>query len=334
VEQYTTRATPVPSRDIINDYELGVSAATIRNEMAYLEHNGYITRPYPSAGSIPSDKGYRYYVETLHEVTLPLSEQRLISHLFHQIEGELEEWLHLAVTIMAQLTQNMAIVSTPKSVDCRFKQLELVALQDSLVLVVLVLHGARVKQQLITFSQVLTQSGLITIGNKLNAAYSGLTSSQILVKINGLSPIETKLTECILKIMEAEDKKECEETFLDGFHFMLSQPEFTHNQRMQSLMELVENRNLLRIIMPQGLSKYGVQVIIGKENKSAAIHNYSVIISRYGPAGEATGTVGMIGPTRMPYARVIPTVDYISSVLSGLVAELYEKETAPDQPDL
>jgi heat-inducible transcriptional repressor len=203
VEQYTTRATPVPSRDIINDYELGVSAATIRNEMAYLEHNGYITRPYPSAGSIPSDKGYRYYVETLHEVTLPLSEQRLISHLFHQIEGELEEWLHLAVTIMAQLTQNMAIVSTPKSVDCRFKQLELVALQDSLVLVVLVLHGARVKQQLITFSQVLTQSGLITIGNKLNAAYSGLTSSQILVKINGLSPIETKLTECISKIMEA-----------------------------------------------------------------------------------------------------------------------------------
>jgi heat-inducible transcriptional repressor len=99
-------------------------------------------------------------------------------------------------------------------------------------------------------------------------------------------------------------------------------------------MELVENRNLLRIIVPQGLSKYGVQVIIGKENKSAAIHNYSVIISRYGPAGEATGTVGMIGPTRMPYARVIPTVDYISSVLSGLVAELYEKETAPDQPDL
>ena len=334
VEQYIATAMPVPSRGILNEYELGVSAATIRNEMAYLEQEGYITRPYPSAGSIPSDKGYRYYVESLSEVMLPLAEQRLISHLFHQIERELEKWLHLAATIMAQLTQNVAIVSVPKPVDCRFKHLELVALQDLLVLVVLVLQGARIKQQLITFDQVISQPGLMTIANKLNAAYAGLTSPQILAKGTGLLPIEQKLTDCLLKIMEAEDEQEYEETYLDGFHFMLSQPEFAHSHQMRVLMELVENRNLLRIIVPQGLTKYGVQVIIGKENKAEAIHNYSVVISRYGLANEATGTIGMIGPTRMPYARAIPTVDYVSSVLSGLVAELYERETAPGQPSM
>ncbi|MBA7691626.1 Heat-inducible transcription repressor HrcA [subsurface metagenome] len=128
--------------------------------------------------------------------------------------------------------------------------------------------------------------------------------------------------------MQAEDEQKHEEPYLDGLHFMLNQPEFAHNQRMLPLMELVDHRNLLRIIAPQGLTSHGVQVVIGKENKAEVIQDYSVVISRYGLAKEAAGTIGVIGPTRMPYARAISTVSYLSSVLSGLMAELYGRELA------
>ncbi len=328
VGQYIVRATPVPSQSIIKDYELKVSPATIRNEMAHLEQEGYITRPHPSSGSIPSDKGYRYYVESLSDIELPLAEQRLIRHLFHQIEKELEEWLRLTAKLLAQLVQNMAIVTTPKPANCQFKHLELIALQDSLALIVLILHAAKVKQQLITFDQLMPQLKLTAIANKLNIAYSDLTSSQILAKGIKLSSIEQQLTDCLLKMMQAEDEQKHEEPYLDGLHFMLNQPEFAHNQRMLPLMELVDHRNLLRIIAPQGLTSHGVQVVIGKENKAEVIQDYSVVISRYGLAKEAAGTIGVIGPTRMPYARAISTVSYLSSVLSGLMAELYGRELA------
>ncbi len=329
VEQYITRAIPVPSQSIFGDYELGVSPATIRNEMAHLEQEGYITRRHPSAGSIPSDKGYRYYVESLSDIKLPLAEQRLISHLFHQVETQLAEWLILAATVIAKLAQNLAIVTTPKLVDCQFKHLELVGLQDSLALVILVLRGARVKQQLITFDQVISQPELTAIANKLNVAYLGLTSQQILAKGIELSPTEQQVTDYLLKIMEAEEEQRYEESYLNGLHFTLSQPEFAHSQRMLALMELAEHRNLLRVIVPQELSSHRVQVVIGKENKAEVIHDYSVVISRYGLPEEAVGTIGVIGPTRMPYAHTISVVSYLSTVLSRLVTELYGRETPP-----
>jgi len=326
VGQYIVRATPVPSQSLIKDYELGVSAATIRNEMAHLEEEGFIIRPHPSAGSIPSDKGYRYYVDSLYDIELPLAEQRLINHLFHQVEGELEEWLSLAATVTAQLAQNMAVVTMSKPVNCQLKHLELVALRDSLALVVLVLHGAKVKQQLITFDQVISQLELTAMANKLNAAYSGLSRPQILAKAVELSPSEQQITDCLLKIMLAEDEQEYEEPYLNGLHFMLNQPEFAHSQRILALLELIEHRKLLRTIIPGKLYSHQVQVVIGKENKAEVIRNYSVVVSQYGLPEGAMGTVGVIGPTRMAYARTISTVDYLSSLLSGLVAELYGKE--------
>jgi heat-inducible transcriptional repressor len=325
VGQYIARATPVPSRSIINDYELAVSPATIRNEMAHLEREGYIIRLHPSAGSIPSDKGYRYYVESLNDVELPLAEQRLISHLFHQVEMDLDEWLMLAAALTAQMVQNVAVITMPKPADCQFQTLELVALQDSLALFVLILHGARVRQQLVTFDQAVSQPQLTVIANKLNAAYCGLNSSQISDKDIELSPVEQQVTDSVVNIMQAEDEQDYEELCLNGWHFMLNQPEFAHSHQMSPLMELVENRSLLRTILPHEPTSQGVQVIIGKENKAEVIHNYSVVINRYGLPDEAIGTISVLGPTRMPYARTISTINYLSSVLSGLVAELYRK---------
>ncbi len=326
VEQYIDGGVAVPSQSIPVHCNLGVSPATIRNEMAYLEEEGYISRPHLSAGGIPSDKGYRYYVESLVDLELSLGEQRLITHLFHQVEREVDEWLRLAAAVSARMAQSVAVVTKPKPIGCRFKHLELVTLQDSLALVVLVLRGARVKQQLITFDQVITQAELTVIAAKLNDAYCDLTSSQIQAKVISLSPAEQQITDCVLKIMRAEDEKQYDEPYLDGLHFIVNQPEFARVHRLQGLMEVVEHRNLLQVIIPPQLATQKVVVVIGKENEAEVIHDCSVVISQYGVRDEAVGAIGVVGPTRMPYAHAIPAVSYLSSVLSRLVAELYGKK--------
>ncbi len=330
VGQYITKARPVPSQSITDDQELEVSAATIRNEMAYLEQEGYITRSHPSAGSIPSDKGYRRYVESLGNIKLPLAEQRLVSHIFHQIEAELDEWLNLATTLIAQMVQNTVVVTIPRPKACQLKHLELVSLQDRMALIILVLSSIKVRQQLITFDQIVSQAELTAIANKLTVAYSGLSGSQILAKASGPSSKEQQTTDCLVNLMEAEDEREHEEHYLDGLHFMLNQPEFAYERRALSLIELVEQRNLIKRIMPPELTDDRVQVIIGSENKAEAIHDYSVVISQYGLPEEAIGTICVIGPTRMPYAHTMATVDYLSLVLSGLAAKLYGREIPPE----
>lgn len=323
VGQYIDKAVPVPSQYIAGDPELKVSPATIRNEMALLEQEGYIIRPHISAGSIPSDKGYRYYVESLENIQLPKAEQRFVSHLFLQVEKEVEQWLNLASTLLAQLVKNLAIVTLPKPTDCKFKHIELVPLRDSLALLVLILYGAKVKQKLITFNHVLTQPELTTIANRLNDFYSGMTSRQLKANDMELSQTEQQITGLLVEMMRTEDAQELEEPHLDGLHFILGQPEFTGGHQGRNLMELVEQRNLLKTIIPTELPQYKLHVIIGKENEAEAFHDYSVVFSQYGIPDEAVGTIGVIGPTRMPYAHTIPTVDYLSSILSELVAGLY-----------
>ena len=326
IRQYISRAVPVSSASVVSDCGLDVSSATIRNEMVCLEDDGYIIRPHHAAGSIPSDKGYRYYVATLSDVELPVAEQRLISHLFHQVEEKLEEWLGLAVTLLAQRVQNVAVVTMPKPPACRFKHLELVSLQDYLALVVLVLYGAVLRQQLVNFEQPMSQAELTAVASRLGDAYSGLSSSQIMTKDVELSPAEQKITDCLLKIMEAEDERGYEEPYLDGLHYLMNQPEFNTGQRMVDLVGLVEQRKLVEVMVPDDLVSYGVQVVIGKENKAEVIQDYSVVISHYGLPDEAVGTIGVVGPTRMPYARAISAIGYMASMMSGLVAELYGRE--------
>jgi heat-inducible transcriptional repressor len=326
VGQYISKAAPVASQAVAEDARLGVSPATIRNEMAYLERVGYLVRPHTSAGCIPSDRGYRHYVQSIENVKLPWEEQRLISHTLHQVEMEVGAWVSLSATLLARLAQNVALVSLPKSADCILKHLEMIALQDTRVLAVIVLEGANVRQQLITFDEPVSQATLATASSKLNAAYSGLTKQQIADKKIELSPMEQQATDHLIEIMRAEDSQEFQEPYLEGWHFMLNQPEFHHSDRMSNLMELVEGRTLLKVILPAKLSRHGVHVIIGKENKNEAIQNCSVVVCQYGLPKEATGTIAVLGPTRMPYSRTIPTVYYLSTVLTRLVASLYGRE--------
>ncbi len=331
IGEYIARAMPVPSQLIANNADLGVSPATIRNEMALLEREGYLIRPHTSAGCIPSDKGYRHYVESIEDVRLPRDEQRLISHTFHQVEKEVEAWVSLTATLLARLVQNVAVVSLPKSTDSRLKHLELISLQDARALVVVVLEGAVVKEKLITFSEAVNQLSLTIIGAKLNSLYDGLSSRQITEKQVELTALEKQATDYLVTIMQVEDSKEYQDPYLEGWHFMLNQPEFAKSESARVLMELVERRGLLKVIVPGKFSRQGVHVIIGKENHDEAIQNCSVVICNYGVPDQAKGTIAVVGPTRMSYTRTIPTVYYLSSVLSQLVAGLYGSEYPEQQ---
>ncbi len=332
VGEYITRAAPVPSQIIADNAEMGISPATIRNEMALLEKEGYLIRPHTSAGCIPSDKGYRHYVEAIEDVRLPRDEQRLISHTFHQVEKEVEAWVSLTATILARLAQNVAVVSLPTSTDSKLKHLELIALQDSRALVVVVLEGAVVKEKLFTFSEAVNQPSLTVLSTRLNSLYNGLTSGQIAAKQIELSPLEKQATDYLVTIMQAEDSKEYQEPYLEGWHFMLNQPEFARSETARVLMELVERRGLLKVIVPGKLSQQGVHVIIGKENQDEAIQNCSVVICHYGVPDQANGTIAVVGPTRMPYSRTIAVIIYVSSLVSLLVTELYGENPKSDNP--
>jgi heat-inducible transcriptional repressor len=323
VRQYIEQAVPVPSQDIADRTNLGVSAATIRNEMALLEKEGYLIRPYTSAGCIPSDSGYRHYVESIQSIALPPEEQHLISHTFHQVEREVETWASLTATLLARLVQNMAVVSLPKSSGCKLKHVEFIAVHDTQALAVVVLDGAKVKQKLVNFSEAVNQATLSVISGKMNIAFEGLTAGEITNKRREQSPLEKQAAGYLVEIMQSEDKQEYQDPYLEGWHFILTQPEFAHSDRMQALMELVEGRGLLKVIIPVSLSQHGVHVIIGKENQYEAIKNCSVVICRYGYHEAATGTIAVVGPTRMPYTRTIPTVYYLSTILTRLVANLY-----------
>jgi heat-inducible transcriptional repressor len=332
VSKYIENAIPVPSQAIADFANLGVSPATIRNEMASLEKEGYLIRPHTSAGCIPSDKGYRYYVQSITNVTLPREEQYLISHTFHQVEKEVQAWVSLTASLLARLTQNVAVVSLPKSTDNKLKHMEIMSVQDARALIVVVLEGATVKQKLITFDVPVTQETLSATSARLNATFAGFTSRQIAESKTELAPLELKAKTYLLEIMQAEDSKEYQEPYLEGWHFMLNQPEFAHSDQMKTLMELFERRGLLKVIAPAGLSEPGVHVIIGQENQFEAIRNCSVVISRYGLPQEASGTIAVVGPTRMSYSHTIPTVYYLSSVLSQLVGGLYGRDLL-EQPN-
>jgi heat-inducible transcriptional repressor len=323
INWYVDHAIPVSSQNLVHDYNLGVCSATVRNEMAYLEQEGYIFRPHTSAGSIPSDKGYRFYVTSLNETALPISEQRMISHLFHQVEGRLDEWLSLAAAVVSRLSQNTAVITVPRLADCQLRHIELVSIQDCLVLLVLVLRGARIKQQLISLDNPISQEELSVVSNRMNQAYAGLTCQQIQAKGLNSTLIEQQMTDNLTKIMRAEDEQGYNQSYLEGLHFLLNQPEFSHSQKILTIMELLEHRARLWSILPQEQDNKQVRVVIGSENKAAVAHECSLVSCHYGLPNEASGTIVVLGPTRMAYPKVIAVVGYLSILLSGLVAELY-----------
>lgn len=323
ISDYIQSASPVASESIAHRHDLGVSPATIRNEMADLEEIGYLVAPHTSAGRVPSEKGYRYYVESLmEEVELPVSEQNMIRHQFHQSRMDMEEWTRLSAAILSRMVSNLGLVTLPKLVECRLKHLRLVALQDNLALLILVLQEAKVKQQVQDFGETVSQETLDFISIRLSDLYKGFTSTRISEKGALPAPNDEKVRLAIAEMMHTEDEKEYPEPHIDGLRHLLLQPEFANNVRVRGIIDALESRALWHAILPHVLTGEGIRVVIGDESRDTPIRDCSVVLARYGIPGEVEGALGVLGPTRMEYARAVSTVRYLSTLMKELITEL------------
>ncbi len=323
VAEHIASAVPVPSESIARGYSLGISPATIRHEMARLEEEGYINRPHTSAGGVPTDRAYRYYVECLvQESKIGRKDQMAIRRFFEESEQEPEAWARLAVSILTERLESIAVATVPRAAVCRFRHVDLVALQELLILLVLVLQEGMVRKRILALSQAMSQDELTASANKMNASYQGLSCRQIGASDVDLSPVEQGIKHTVMGMMQTEERQQNEQFYLDGLRYLISQAESIRERSLLSLVEAIEERTLLSNLLRSLGDISGTRVTIGNENREEALQGCSVILSNYG-VDERRGAVGVIGPTRMPYGRVIPTVDFISSVLSDMFGRIY-----------
>lgn len=319
VDEYVRSAQPVGSNALVDRYKLGVSSATVRNDMAALEEEGYIAQPHTSAGRVPTDAGYRFYVESLmQEEYLPDDAQQTIRHQFHQAARELEEWAHLAAAILAARVGNAAVVTTPHSRQPRMRLLELVSVHEHLALVVVVLQEARVLQQMVSLERALSQDELTAIGRHLNELVSGKTASEIRSNKTEVSVVEAVLLDVATTLLDGADEMASEPGYVEGLRDLLRQPEFHEGERLLRLLEAMAEHNLSKAI-PAPNGPGDVSIIIGGEHPIDEMRACTVISTRYdGPSG-LRGTLSVVGPTRMHYPRNVAAVRYMSSLMEELL---------------
>ena len=322
IQEYVESAAPVGS-ETLRHRGMNVSSATIRNELAALEDLGYLSHPHTSAGRMPTEKGYRYFVETLmDDLVLPLAEQRMISHQFYQVTLDVEQWMRLTAAVVAHSSKSAAFVTAPQSIHSRFKHLQLVAINDQVALLVLVLQEGAIKQQMLAMNPLQSQEQLVASSNRLNDHYNGKTVEQIRGYALTLSPFEEQVANAVIGMIEQIDQRTTREIYRDGIADILRQPEFVASDRIQALLEILEQRYLLENVLHDLAPARGVQVVIGGESHRDELSEYSMVLARFG-SDEASGVVGVLGPQRMPYARTIGVVRYVSGLLDNLMGRMF-----------
>ncbi len=331
VREYISSAQPVGSKTV-QEYGLGVSSATIRNEMAQLEELGYLTHPHTSAGRVPTEQGYRYFVERLmSESQLPLNEQRLIRHQFHQVGVDLEQWMRLAASVLARTARSAAVVTSVKMEQSHLKHLELIAIHETMVLLIVVLEGGVVRQQMLSLDEAMNQDTLSQITNRLNDLCVGASVQRVVASRNQVGAFEQQVLNVVARVMRQVDKQADLHLYRDGLVHILHQPEFHVPESARNVIQLFEERTLLEDLLTEMLEVGGMQVIIGGEGRWNELRECSLVVSPYGVSGEVTGALGVMGPMRMPYNRAISVVRYVAGLMSDLFRELYggAEELAP-----
>jgi heat-inducible transcriptional repressor len=294
---------------------------------------GYLSQPHTSAGRVPTDAGFRYFVQRLMaEPALPKPEQLTIAHQFHQAREHIEEWIPLASSVLAKAAQAAAILTAPRTTRPRFKHVELVATHGRAVLLILVLEGGTIEQQMLVLSEPMTQPALREAADRLNQTCAGLDAEQINNHMREFPPLETDIAQIILSIMSNMTDEHLDDITYYGLAELLQMPDFaTTDDTPSSILRVMEERSLLQTILSDTLTPAvgigSVRVLIGGEGRWDELRTCSMILARYGVANYATGALGVVGPVRMQYGRAISAVRFVAGVLSELVYDIYQ----PDQ---
>lgn len=324
IHQYILTANPVGSRNISKKYDVGFSPATIRNVMADLEDSGLLGHPHTSAGRVPTDQGYRFYVDSLMGVPkLPITEKRAAESALNSSSHNTDDIIKATSTILSNITNQLACITYPQLSDSILEKIQIVKLSSTKILVVVSVLSGLVKTITLELRSNFGQSDLTNIQRVLNQRLAGLKFSEIRETIveRFQSIYATQYKPIIRVFLDSVDRifndKTENKSVVTGTKNILTQPEFEEFEKFQGIIELVEDRDVIVHLMNESISKdiKNVNVKIGSENLEEKFISYSLVTKKYN-VGEAVGSVGIIGPKRMEYSKVIATVEYIAELLT------------------
>ncbi len=328
VKSYIEDGVPIGSKKLVEHYDLEVSSATVRNELAALGEMDYLVQLHTSAGRIPTEKGYRYFVQKLlGDFRLPLHEQQMIRHQFHQARLDMSQWMRLAAAILARTAHSASFVTAPQARASRFKHLQLISTQGRLVLLILVMNNGEVTQQMLTLAEPLPQARLSAVAERLNGLYQNLAYEHILGRGAQLDTLEQEVTTLVVDILRRADGRSISDIYRDGLVNLLE------NEGTRQAVRVLEERTLLANVIAEALvpESSGVQVVIGGDGRWEDLRDCTMILARYGVFDDISGAVAVIGPTRMSYARNVAAVQYVANLMSGFVTDYYAKPSAENQ---
>jgi heat-inducible transcriptional repressor len=332
IEEYVSTAIPVGSLALVERYGLGVSSATVRSILAELEAAGLLTHPHTSAGRVPTDQGYRFYVESIVDtVPLPAVEQLMIRHQFGQIEFASEHWFRLAATTLASITRSAGLATPAKPRSAHVRRVDLVSINDRLASLILVLREGAIKQALVNLTEddAVDQPTLNAVASLLNERLADQTAKSAEVVLGRLRSgdrvhaLAARVGERILRIVRDYDAEAIEEVFSDGLLNVMDAPEFAQSDKLRRVFSALENRAYLGQLVGDVSEVGRIRVIIGHENLPIEMQDVSLVLAPYGRPGRAVGVVGVLGPTRMGYSQAIGTVRFVSGLMNELVDHLY-----------
>jgi heat-inducible transcriptional repressor len=331
IREYVDVVKPVGSVRLVEKYNLDFSSATLRNEMASLTEAGYLRQPHTSAGRIPTEEGYRYFVSQLMgQPNLPLHIQRTIQHQFYQARHDVDEWMRLAASVLAHQSQGASLVTSLHPERARLKHLELIATRGRQVLMVLVMEGGEVRQQMLVLAEPVSQRRLSAVAEWLNEIGQGQNTKTIEARASQRDdPLEKDIISLTLEEMKHSDEVLAGEIYRDGLTNVLAEPEFAEPEAARRALRFLEERSLLEDLLARTVlasNTGGVHVLIGGEGHWEELRECSVVLARYGIPGVASGALGVLGPTRMSYAHTISTVRFVAGLLNDLVVETMSEE--------
>jgi heat-inducible transcriptional repressor len=329
IEHYIATGEPVGSRTVAKEHPEGLSAATIRNIMADLEGMGLLMQPHTSAGRVPTEMAYRHYVDGLAAARdLPTSDRQHMREAFREIHGDMDQVLGQVSRFLSHLSHQMGVVLRPTVERIELKQIEFVALDGKRVLSILVSNSGAVSHRMFLIDEELPQDELDRVGRYLTDEFGGWNLVQIRARLLEMMAEEKALYDKLLaRVLEVgrqtfqEEDPDTDMVLLGGAFHLVGQPEFSDSERMRALFSAFEEKGRLVKILNRCLDDDGVTVIIGSEHHDPAMKDTSLVASPYRYRDRVLGTLGIIGPTRMEYARNMAMVEHIAHLVSEAITE-------------
>jgi heat-inducible transcriptional repressor len=317
VREYVALAQPVPSDLIARKYESELSPATVRNELAALEEAGLIAQPHTSAGRVPTDRGYRYFVELLMQEDRELSstERRMLRQQFNQLAAAGTDSTHLGAVLLARTLRSAAVATRPAATHARVRRIELVPLEDDMVLVTVLMQSGGVRQVVHRVQTALLRDDLTRLSNELSEKLADKTAGQARRALKSLGEVARPFASLAIRLLQQAQEQAFAAVSLEGLAQLLGQPEFAQSQKLRPILEVLEQQPMLARFLAESLATPGVQVIIGAENRLEQMREASLVLTRYGSDEDAWGVLGVLGPTRLPYWRALPMVRFMAELM-------------------